>query len=253
MKASKLFISSFLGLVLMFTCTPLMAAWDLVVDGDEDTLFIDKSTIQKSDSTLKVWVLGNHKGIECLKAGTYCSLKSLMEIDCAGRLSRIISAITYNEHMGHGEVINDEPNTHDEWSDLAPETQGWAIYEKVCQIQSMPKLTIISPPGEENVRYIDFSKVRKSGNNVTFWMLQNYKKPQENKSNGIKYLSVMSQFDIDCKDEVYAIKAIRIYTENMGAGALVGKYTTQDPEWIPIVPETNGIGLDKVLCHMSNT
>jgi hypothetical protein len=61
--------------------------------------------------------------------------------------------------------------------------------------------------------YVDYGSIRKNGNKVKMWEMQNFKTLQE--AGGVKYLSAASQYEYDCQEETMGQIAIIAYEENM--------------------------------------
>ena len=102
----------FLGVLsIMFTVSnSAMADWTQISDNDNDTLYIDMSTIDKTGNTVKMSDVLN------LKKNTgdnYLSLKSLQEYDCKESKTRVISFSTYSAAMAKGNLVKSNGRVHD--------------------------------------------------------------------------------------------------------------------------------------------
>lgn len=78
------------------------------------------------------------------------------------------------------------------------------------------------PIGENNrsTAYVD-TAIRRTGDNVIFWALYNYKSVQESPVSGKKYLSEKSQGEMDCKSERTRILFFTWHSDQMGNGVVV--------------------------------
>lgn len=87
--------------------------------------------------------------------------------------------------------------------------------------------------GENNrsVAYSD-TKVRRSGDTATYWVLFDYKSIQISQRSGKRYLSEKSQREIDCQSERDRVLFFTWHSDQMGNGTVV--YTGNKPtSWEP--------------------
>lgn len=83
--------------------------------------------------------------------------------------------------------------------------------------------------------YGDPDTIRKNGNIVKMWTLQDYKKPENVK--GEKYLSSRAFREFDCKEERARIIAITTFIGSMGHGGVLSSEDS-DLKWSYIAPGT---------------
>lgn len=94
--------------------------------------------------------------------------------------------------------------------------------------------------------FVDPSTIRKKGDIVKLWSLQDLK-TAEVVVNDKPYLSAVGQEEYDCKEEQERTLALRFYAENMGRGKVV--FTGDNPgNWSPITPQTIGEMLWEFAC-----
>ena len=94
--------------------------------------------------------------------------------------------------------------------------------------------------------YADLSSIRKNGNKVKMWSLNDLKIAAYNPS-GKPHLSITAQDEYDCKEEQRRPLAYFLHSGNMREGDVV--YSNSDPEkWKSIPPESGTKALWKLAC-----
>ena len=91
--------------------------------------------------------------------------------------------------------------------------------------------------------YVDFDRIRTNGGYVYFWELQDLLKPDEDGD-----LSYKGYMQGDC--EMFRVKTLSgiFYKQPMGEGS--GKrYTSSNPEWIYLPPNSTGEEILKQVCR----
>ncbi len=96
--------------------------------------------------------------------------------------------------------------------------------------------------------YPDLSTIRKSGNKVKMWSLNDFKVVQIDKNDGMRYLSLAAQNEYDCKEETRRLLALIFYSKNMGQGDVVYTSGAMHEEPDPIAPRSMENTLFKVAC-----
>ena len=95
--------------------------------------------------------------------------------------------------------------------------------------------------------YADLSTIRKSGDKVKMWNLIDFKAVQT--APGPRHLlSILSQYEYDCKEETAKLLAHTWYSKNMGAGEVVYSSGNADARFEPIVPRSELDTFFKVAC-----
>jgi hypothetical protein len=83
--------NSLIGLMLMAVSAGAMAEWTKTGGTDGFDNYADLSTIQKSGSTAKMWVLQDFKKTQTLYVGkSYLSIMFRYEYDCNEKKSRLL-------------------------------------------------------------------------------------------------------------------------------------------------------------------
>ena len=67
--------------------------------------------------------------------------------------------------------------------------------------------------------YADLASIRKSGNRVKMWSLQNYTSVRN--TCGIRNLSSRLLYEYDCKEEKMMMRLLYLHSENMGRGEAI--------------------------------
>ena len=110
---------------------------------------------------------------------------------------------------------------------------------------AMAEWTMVGDNVNTNL-YIDFSSIKKTGNKVKAWSMDDYKKIQD--ADKDKYLSDVAQNEYDCKEETTRLLALIIYSENMAKGHVVYSNLNVHGEAAPIPPNSSGRILWKRAC-----
>jgi hypothetical protein len=92
--------------------------------------------------------------------------------------------------------------------------------------------------------YADPTTIRKNGEMVRMWVLQDYLTAQS----GRHYLSAKSQSEYDCKKKYVRPISISLHSGNMGSGEIIEISTARDDAWIPVPPDTMFENLWKFAC-----
>ena len=93
--------------------------------------------------------------------------------------------------------------------------------------------------------YADPGTIRRKGNLVKVWHLNDFKTVQIAKGNS--YLSIKAQHQYDCTKERERILALMKFSGNMGSGDVVYE-DSNERKWRPVAPETTNQALRKIAC-----
>lgn len=93
--------------------------------------------------------------------------------------------------------------------------------------------------------YVDRTTLLKVENRVKMWFLLDYREAQ--KLVGIPYLSVLEQYEFDCKEEQSRRLYYSLQSGNMGGGDMVYKYSDAG-KWESNPPGSGGEILWKAAC-----
>ena len=95
--------------------------------------------------------------------------------------------------------------------------------------------------------YIDFGTIKRKGNKVKMWHLQDYKAVFKQKWR-ISYLSGASYYEYDCEEETIKMLDLYLYSGNMGHGESVGSRTKIKDEAKSVIPGSITETLFKAAC-----
>ena len=98
------------------------------------------------------------------------------------------------------------------------------------------------------IQYVDRATIRRNGNLVKMWSLQNFKTVQKSAAGGESYLSVKEQWEYDCKEEKKRVLAFSWFDGKMGSGKVVYSDSDFRDKWSPVGPESIGEILWKIAC-----
>ena len=108
--------------------------WVLGGVSDNSVSWIHMSSVSRSGSTARVWILSD--SLRGRSVGTLGarSLRALQEYDCRGRRTRNISLIHFALNKGAGSIVRTWPESWNEpWDSIAPDTVGETHLRIACQ------------------------------------------------------------------------------------------------------------------------
>jgi len=125
-----------LALMLAVMSGSAAAGWERVggkKEGREIYAYVDRSTIEKSGSMAKMWVLVNYKTAQSdppdLKP--FLSSKAQLEYDCEDKRIRTLTYSFHSARSGGGSVVYTNP-VPDEWQSVSPDTMGETLWKVAC-------------------------------------------------------------------------------------------------------------------------
>lgn len=127
-----------------FPAVSLASTWVEVATNDSMTAEVDRESLRRKDSKVKVWVRWEYEAPADVAGAypkkTFQSLKSLAIYDCSNRTNANLQELFYADKNGgrvvHTNVIPEAVATNDE---LAPDSMGEAILRFVCEATSRKK------------------------------------------------------------------------------------------------------------------
>lgn len=122
-----------IGLMLMAVSAGAMAEWTwLSTDTSDNKYYVDLSTIRKSGSTVKMWVVSDYKKEKSLYGGkSYLSQMNRTEFDCNEEKSREVSFYFYSGNMQNGDTVLSADLTR-EWSSIPPGSIAATLLKVAC-------------------------------------------------------------------------------------------------------------------------
>ena len=94
--------------------------------------------------------------------------------------------------------------------------------------------------------YIDQATLRRNGNSIKIWVLNNYNEKQLYE--GKTFLSGTSQFEFNCKSEKFRTLSFQLYAGPMQTGKTIFDSGRNVDSWDPIVPGTTGAIIAANIC-----
>ena len=95
--------------------------------------------------------------------------------------------------------------------------------------------------------YIDFGTIKRKGNKVKMWYLQDYKAVHSLSRNG-EYLSGASYHEYDCEEDTKRMLDLYLYSGNMRQGDIVYSHKNIKEEAESIIPQSIEESLFKIAC-----
>ena len=138
-KYSDLFGYSFpkmkrrLVILLLALSGDIKAEWIWISDDIISSWYIDPSSILKTPTGIKVWSLQSFNRSN----GKYNSLRALIEFNCAGEESRILSESHHSGTMGKGETVETGLKALN-WDPVSPDSIGHLVFNFACN-KHIPK------------------------------------------------------------------------------------------------------------------
>jgi hypothetical protein len=99
--------------------------------------------------------------------------------------------------------------------------------------------------------YVDLATIRKAGNKITIWSLDDHPAIQQIPSAG-KYLSARIQYDFDCENKTKKVIALVLYSANMGGGKVVFNARDSSRKYEPVSSGSIDEGRLKLVCSKQN-
>jgi len=96
------------------------------------TAYVNQSTVQKTGSKSKMWILYDAKTPRKLEALTYMSSMGEDEYDCEARKSRNLAVLLYSDKLGHGEVVSKSSTPSSDWESVPPDSMGGHLLKYAC-------------------------------------------------------------------------------------------------------------------------
>jgi len=119
----------------MMTCSVSWAEWNLLVDDEKISYWIDRNSIRKAGAISKVWTMTSHSALKVNKSGyRYKSTKSLYAYDCNNEVMALLSLVFHANSMGTGEVLQSWTYTSNEieWDHIVPNTVSELEWKIAC-------------------------------------------------------------------------------------------------------------------------
>ena len=107
------------------------AEWVSVGDAGNAEVFVDRSTIERSGDTVKMWTVNALKAPGMANGLNYVSLKRQDEFDCKGSRMRGVQISAYTQPLGEGTAVASEKGSG-AWTAVAADSISEALWKIAC-------------------------------------------------------------------------------------------------------------------------
>ncbi len=116
---------------LGFVSNSAYAEWTRIGSTNEDTVYVETSTIKRNDDAVKVWVLHDFTKTKVIEGNNYLSEKRLNEYDCKTEEVRSHAHFFFSENMGSSDMVlsKEQPSY---WKLVEPVSTDYSSLELVC-------------------------------------------------------------------------------------------------------------------------
>jgi hypothetical protein len=125
-----------LFLLLLTVCSVSWADWEFV-GGATDSTFsrhIDKSTLRKNGSLVKLWVMDNFAQTQTDPAGRkFKSQAQLLTYDCVSETVAAVSFTDFSGYLGSGSIVSSNTWKELEWNPIYPGSIGEIVWKIACE------------------------------------------------------------------------------------------------------------------------
>lgn len=117
------------GIVLSFNS---YGEWTRIGRTTQATIFVERDTIRRAGSMVKLWTLTNFTTPDMTDGKTSQSSKAQFEYDCKEERSRVLAIYMYSLPNGKGDVngteIGPEP-----WYPVVPKSMAFTLWSLACK------------------------------------------------------------------------------------------------------------------------
>ncbi len=113
----------FVGLLLAAMSTGVAAEWVWIASANNFGNYIDKSTIRRSGSIVRMWSMQSYNEPQFKSGKSFQSEKSQYEYDCTEERIRMIATVFYTQAYGKGDAL-DSLFGPSQWVPVVPDTIG---------------------------------------------------------------------------------------------------------------------------------
>ena len=120
-------------LALTLISTHTMAEWTEIGKNDEDgyTLYVDKTTIRKSSSKVKMWTLLDYKNEQRASGVNFSSKSIRRDYDCKGKHMKTLAFKLFGWNMEQGPLVRSY-NQPRNWEIIEPESLDDIEWQIAC-------------------------------------------------------------------------------------------------------------------------
>ncbi len=121
----------FLMLVLAIGLSSVRADWELISTTDSAHIYIDRDSIQFSETTGSVWEIQNLQGYD---DDDWLSYRYLSQYDCFNRRWMYSAFTKHDGPMATGEIIT-RTSKASNWLIIPPNTPAATVFKIVCSVK----------------------------------------------------------------------------------------------------------------------
>lgn len=124
-----------LVLILAIVSTSVLAEWEGVGSTARADIYVDRNTIRKTGTTIKMWNLRNYKSLQnTVGSEPYWSKKIRDEYDCNEESYRMLYFSDHTEKMGLGVVayVGDLSDQEKKWTLIPPGSVIETVFKVAC-------------------------------------------------------------------------------------------------------------------------
>jgi len=118
--------------LLFFICNIFaqndLSTWTLIKKAEQTEIYADFKGLKKSGNMSTIWLLENYSQAKTDRFKRWYSTRAEYEVDCPGKMSKLIQIILHNGNMGNGTIVRARLATSD-WLNMKDD-----IYSAVCNI-----------------------------------------------------------------------------------------------------------------------
>lgn len=114
--------------------SPSNPKWSKASQSDGAIVYVDLSSIQRSDQTVTMFELNDYSAPKTFPKGdlAFLSMKSKSVYDCSGRRFRAAFFYVYAGNMGAGKLIT-TAGPSDTWNNVVPGSKGDTLWNVACK------------------------------------------------------------------------------------------------------------------------
>lgn len=118
-------------LLLSAISNSAFADWSEIGKINDDTVYVDSSTIRRNEDVVKVWFLHSYANEKMFEGSKYLSEKRLNEYDCKTEEVRTHAHFFFSESMGNGNTVFSKQEAS-YWKLVVPASIDYASMELAC-------------------------------------------------------------------------------------------------------------------------
>ena len=105
-----------------------LSTWTLIKKAEQTEIYADFKGLKKSGNMSTIWLLENYSQAKTDRFKRWYSTRAEYEVDCPGKMSKLIQIILHNGNMGNGTIVRARLATSD-WLNMKDD-----IHSAVCNI-----------------------------------------------------------------------------------------------------------------------